>query len=321
MRNRLSLVRALDRDPLHVATPYIEDVQTSLSIKRRVFLKMECCQPVGSFKIRGIGLLCQRSVAEGKRRFVSSSGGNAGFAVAHAARSLRVAATIVVPASTAVATRDLLASYGAEVIVHGAAWDDADAHARELAASADAAYIPPFDHPVIWQGHASLVDEMRFTGPRPEAVVVAVGGGGLLCGVLQGLQRGGWGDVKVIAAETQGCESLHRSMLAGNLVTLPAITSIAKSLGARCVASEALAWTRRHPVESVVVSDESALKAAIRFARQQRVLVEPACGAALAVVHENHAALGDAACVAVVVCGGIAVHDVLDRLAATGSES
>lgn len=309
-----------DRDPLHVATPYVEDVQTSLSIKRRVFLKMECCQPVGSFKIRGIGLLCQRSVAEGKRVLVSSSGGNAGLAVAYAARSLGVAATIVVPSSTAATTCQLLGVHDAEVVVHGATWDDADLHARLLAAAADAAYIPPFDHPVIWDGHASLVDEMRYSGPRPDAVVVAVGGGGLLCGVLQGLQRGGWADVKVIAAETEGCESLHRSVLAGKLITLPQITSIAKSLGARRVASEALAWTRRHPVESVVVSDRAAMKAAARFARQKRVLVEPACGAALAVVHENHPALGNAARVAVVVCGGIAVHDTLSQLAATDSE-
>jgi L-serine/L-threonine ammonia-lyase len=321
MMNRLRLVHALERDPLHVATPYIEDVQTSSSIERRVFLKMECCQPIGSFKIRGIGLLCQSSVAAGKRVFVSSSGGNAGFAVAYAARALGVAATIVVPSSTAATTCQLLRAYGARVIVHGDAWDDADVHARQLAASADAAYIPPFDHPVIWEGHASLVDEMRFSGPRPDVVVVAVGGGGLMCGVLEGLQRGGWQDVKVIAVETQGCESLHRSMLAGELVTLPAITSIAKSLGARRVAAAALAWTRRHPVTSAVVSDHSAIKAAVRFAHRHRVLVEPACGAALAVVHENHAALGDAACVAVVVCGGIAVHDVSSRLAATGDES
>jgi L-serine/L-threonine ammonia-lyase len=307
MRNPVSAGLAIERAPLHIATPYVEDVQTSASIKRRVFLKMECCQPVGSFKIRGIGLLCQRSVVEGKRSFVSSSGGNAGLAVAYAARSLWVPATIVVPAGTPAASCELLGVYGAEVIVHGDAWDDADVHARRLAESADAAYIPPFDHPVIWEGHASLVDEMRYSGPKPDVVVVAVGGGGLMCGVLQGLHRGGWQDVKVIAAETQGCESLHRSMLAGELVTLPAITSIAKSLGARRVASEALAWTRRHPVASAVVSDESAIKAATRFAQQQRVLVEPACGAALAVVHENHSALGDAACVAVVVCGGIAV--------------
>lgn len=306
---------ASDSDPLHVGTPFIEDVQTSLGINRRVLLKMECCQPVGSFKIRGIGLLCQRSVAAGKRRLVSSSGGNAGFAVAYAARHLQVGATVVVPASTAARTCHLLGIYGAEIIIHGETWDDADIHARQLAASLDAAYIPPFDHPLIWEGHASLVDELKAAGPMPDAVVVAVGGGGLMCGVLQGLQRCGWANVKVIAAETQGCESLHRSMLAGELVTLPVITSVAKSLGARRVASEALAWTRRHPVESVVVSDRSALDACVRFAQQQRVLVEPACGAALAIVHENHRALGDAARVAVVVCGGIAVDDVLSELA------
>jgi len=308
-------VTASDGDPLHVGTPLIEDVQTSLGIKRRVLLKMECCQPVGSFKIRGIGLLCQRSVAAGKRRLVSSSGGNAGFAVAYAARHLQVGATVVVPVSTAARTCHLLRIYGAEIIIHGETWDDADIHARRLAASLDAAYIPPFDHPLIWEGHASLVDELKVAGPMPDAVVVAVGGGGLMCGVLQGLHRCGWANVRVIAVETQGCESLHRSMLAGELVTLPVITSIAKSLGARRVASEALAWTRRHPVESVVVSDRSALDACVRFAQQQRVLVEPACGAALAIVHENHPALGDAARVAVVVCGGIAVDDVLSELA------
>jgi L-serine/L-threonine ammonia-lyase len=136
-----------------------------------------------------------------------------------------------------------------------------------------------------------------------------------MCGVLEGLHRCGWGDVRVIAAETQGADSLHRAMLAGELVTLPAITSIAKSLGARRVAAEALAWTRRHPVESVVVTDDSAIKACLRFAQQQRVLVEPACGAALAVAHENHPALLEARAVAVVVCGGIGVDDVVRDLA------
>jgi len=83
------------RGSLHVVTPFFEDVHTSLSSGRRVFLKMECFQPAGSFKIRGIGLLCERSVAAGKRRLVCSSGGNAGFAVAYAARRLSASATIV----------------------------------------------------------------------------------------------------------------------------------------------------------------------------------------------------------------------------------
>jgi L-serine/L-threonine ammonia-lyase len=128
-----------------------------------------------------------------------------------------------------------------------------------------------------------------------------------MCGVLEGMHRNGWQDVRLLAVETLGAESLHRSMAEGHLVTLPAITSIAKSLGARRVASEALRWTTRHDVESVVVSDDAALKACVRFAQAQRVIVEPACGAALAVAHENHASLGQSQHVAVVVCGGISV--------------
>ena len=302
---------------LHVTTPLLEDVETSARIGRHVTLKMDCYQPVGSFKIRGIGLLCERAAAKGKRRFVSSSGGNAGFAATYAGRELGVAVTVVVPSTTPAATRDLLTLYGAEVAVCGDVWDAADLHARELASAPDAAYIPPFDHPTLWEGHASLVDEMAASRAKPDVVVVSVGGGGLMCGVLEGLHRNGWQDVRVIAVETLGAESLHRSMAEGKLVTLPAITSIAKSLGARRVAAEALGWTRRHEVESVVVSDESALQACVRFARNQRVLVEPACGASLAVVYENHASLGKAQHVAVVVCGGISVGMVVEAMEPT----
>ena len=300
---------------LHIATPQFEDTETSARTARRVILKMECFQPVGSFKIRGVGLLCEREFAQGRRRFVSSSGGNAGFAVTYAARALGATATVVVPSTTPEETRDLLRLYGAEVIVHGDVWDVADVHAKEIASAANTAYVPPFDHPVLWEGHASMVDEVAASGVKPDAVIVSVGGGGLMCGVLQGLHRNGWRDVPLIAVETEGAESLHRSVIEGQLVTLPAITSIAKSLGARRVAVEALRWTQRHDVRSVVISDQSALQACVRFARSRRVLVEPACGAALAIAQENHPTLKDARNVLVVVCGGISVGPVLSRLA------
>jgi L-serine/L-threonine ammonia-lyase len=302
---------------LHVTTPLIEDLQTSAELGKPVWLKMECYQPIGSFKLRGIGLLCERGMREGTAHFISSSGGNAGLAVAYSARKLGASATVVVPSTTPEATRQLLTLYGAEVVVHGDVWDEADAHARERAAGKAAMYVSPFDHPVIWEGHASIIDEIAASGVKPDTIVVSVGGGGLFCGILEGLRRNEWRDVKVIAVETHGAESLHRAMQEGQLVTLPAITSIAKSLGARRVASEALAWTRRHPVESVVVSDESALKACVRFARVQRTLVEPACGAALSVVYENHESLTDARAVAVIVCGGISTGIVVEALSST----
>lgn len=301
---------------LHVATPLFEALGAARRPDARIWLKMECFQPVGSFKLRGIGLLSQRSVQVGKTTLVSSSGGNAGLAVAYSARQLGVSATVVVPSTTPSATRELLALHGAQVLVHGDVWDEADRLARELAAVATAAYIPPFDHPTLWEGHSTLVDEMAAGGFKPDAVVLAVGGGGLMCGVLEGMHRHGWQDVKLCAVETEGAESLHASMQRGELVTLSEITSIAKSLGARRVASEAFAWTQRHPVESVVVSDASALQACVRFASEHRVIVEPACGAALSLVYDTHPALAHAKRVVVIVCGGVSVAAVVAAMAA-----
>lgn len=128
-----------------------------------------------------------------------------------------------------------------------------------------------------------------------------------MCGLLEGLQRHGWSDVALIAVETRGAQSLNESIKAGKLVTLPGITSIAKSLGATRVAEEAFAWTKRHPVRSVVVSDLSAVEACFRFADQYRTLVEPACGAALPLVYDKHAQLDEFRQIVVVVCGGIGV--------------
>ncbi|MDJ0656695.1 MAG: pyridoxal-phosphate dependent enzyme [Xanthomonadales bacterium] len=296
MRDQLSP----DDAGLHMVTPLI-------AASERLHLKMECFQPTGSFKIRGIGHMCEHAVAEGCDRLVSSSGGNAGIAVAYAGIRLGVAVTVLVPESTPEATRARLRDQGAEVMVRGAVWDETDLTARELAEQAGCAYVPPFDHPAIWEGHATLVDELRQQGPKPDAVVVSVGGGGLLCGVVQGLHQNGWDHVPVVAVETRGAESLYESIRAGEVVTLPAIQSVAKSLGALRVADQALECTRRHDIRSVVVDDQQALEACVAFADQHRVLVEPACGAALAGLNVEEAGLAAARTVVVVVCGGIGV--------------
>ncbi|MCB9763035.1 MAG: pyridoxal-phosphate dependent enzyme [Alphaproteobacteria bacterium] len=291
---------------LYRVTPLIPHPVLSRAQGRDVQLKMETLQPAGSFKSRGVGVHCQRVAAAGARRLVTSSGGNAGMAVAVAGRTLGLAVTVVVPESTAPAVRDKLRAEGAEVHVHGRVWIEADADARGRVTAA-AAYVHPFDHPDLWDGHATLVDELAQQGPRPDRVVVSVGGGGLLCGVVEGLRRNGWGDVGVVAVETEGATSLKAAVEAGQLVTLPAITSVAKTLGASRVAQAALDCTRDHPVEVITVSDAAALRACVRFADELRTLVEPSCGASLAVAYDDHPALAGAARVVVVVCGGVAV--------------
>jgi L-serine/L-threonine ammonia-lyase len=294
-------------DYLHVKTSLIHDVATSRALGKRISLKFECAQPVGSFKIRGIGLLCQRLIASGKRSLVSSSGGNAGFAVAYAGRQLSVPVTVVVPSTTPEHTRRRLGDYGAEVRIHGTVWDEADVLARELAECPSAGYVSPFDHPVIWEGHSTIIDELAADGIKPDAVVASVGGGGLMCGLIEGMQRHGWSDVHFIAVETCGAESLHAAIEADTLVTLSEITSIAKSLGARRVAQAALDWTHCHPITSVVVSDQSAIRACVEFANQHRILVEPACGAALSLIYDQYIHLERFQNVTVVVCGGVGV--------------
>lgn len=298
-------MHSLKSAPLHENTSYVLDIGTSRAIGREVYLKMECFQPVGSFKIRGIGLLCQRSLEQGKKRIVSSSGGNAGFAAAYAGRRLGMPVTVVVPESTPTETCNRLREQGAEVVVVGEVWDESDSHAKKLATNPDAAYIPPFDDPVIWEGHATLIDEIAQKHPKPDVVVVSVGGGGLMCGVVEGLRRNHWSDVRIVSVETLGAESLHQAVTHGKVTKLPRITSIAKSLGAAQVAQRAFDWTKQHPIDSVVVSDLAAVKACLWIADTHRVVVEPACGASLAVAYQNHASLGNARIVAVIVCGGI----------------
>ena len=290
--------------PLHIVTPLIE----SLAMRRpgqSVWLKMEALQPAGSFKNRGVGHACSVYAARGAQRFVSSSGGNAGIACAYAGRKLGIPVTVVVPETASQRAIELVKLQGAEVLVHGASFQEANEYAQSLLTATDA-FIHPFDDPLLWEGHASMIDEIavQMPGGRPDAVVLSVGGGGLLCGVVQGLRRNGWNEVAVIAVETAGAESLNAALAAGEPVALPAITSIATSLGARKVAQAAFDAAVSHPVKNVVVTDAAAVAACLRFVDDQRIVVEPACGAALAACYDG-AALAGYSNVLVIVCGGV----------------
>ncbi|WP_176517038.1 pyridoxal-phosphate dependent enzyme, partial [Pseudomonas ceruminis] len=175
---------------LHIQTPLIESRPLSLAASRTVWLKLDALQPCGSFKLRGVGHACEVHHARGARHFVSSSGGNAGLAVAYAGRKLGVPVTVVVPETTTERAKELLHQEDAKVVVHGSSWQEANALAQTLIGPHDA-FIHPFDDPLLWAGHASLIDEVAATGYKPDAVVLSVGGGGLLSGVVEGLKRNG----------------------------------------------------------------------------------------------------------------------------------
>lgn len=298
---------------LHMQTPLVESLPLAQKVHGRVWLKMESLQPSGSFKLRGVGHACQVYRSRGAARFISSSGGNAGIAVAYAGRKLGAPVAVVVPESTSKRAMEVIRNEGATVVIKGRSWIDAHQHAKKLV-DPTSALIHPFDDPLIWAGHASLLDEIKQSNLRPDAVVLSVGGGGLLCGIIQGLHAHGMGDVPVLAVETLGADSLSASLRAGHHIRLERIESIATTLGAVKVAEKAYEWCQRHPVVSHVVSDQDAIDACLRFSTDHRLLVEPACGAALAALYRPAPALIDKKDVLVIVCGGVGV--TIDQLLA-----
>ena len=195
-----------------------------------------------------------------------------------------------------------------DVIQHGESWREADEYLREVVIKSreGAVYVPPFDHPDVWDGHASIVEELP---NKPDAIICSVGGGGLFCGVQLGLERKGWEDVSIIAVETKGAESLNKSLRLGTLETLEEITSIAITLGAKRVAQKAFEFGQRVNVRSVVLSDAEAAMGCWRLADDERFLVEPACGVNVAICYDGRLKklmpfLTEQSKVVIVLCGG-----------------
>lgn len=293
---------------LHHETPLFLAHRLSAAQQRSIYFKMDCYQPTNSFKIRGVGLRCQEAKAEGCQHFVIASGGNAGLATAYAGWKLGVRTTVVLPLKTSLGMQDKIRSLGAEVVLAGQVWDEAHAVAVDLAAREKAVYISPFDHPTLWKGHATVIAECAAAMPEPDLIVVAVGGGGYFCGVMQGLEAQGWNKAKVLVTETVGANCLQAALEAGERVQLNSIDSIASSLGAKQVAEQAFEYAQQDRVQTHVVSDAQALDAVGLFLEDLGTLVEPACGAALSAVYHPEAYLEEAQTVLVLVCGGAGMN-------------
>lgn len=291
---------------LHIRTPLLKSYPMSKRIGREVWLKMEALQPSGSFKMRGMGHKAALAAGRGANKFISSSGGNAGLAVAYAGLQLGIPVTVYVPETTGRTAIDNLVLFGAEVVVTGQHWAQAHEQAQKELAAAGSVYFHPFDDEDVWAGHASLVDEVAEEGLVPDTVVCSVGGGGLMCGVLAGLERNAMTTTRVLAVETEGADCLYQSKLAGRSVALSEIRSQAKSLGALKVCDRAWGHMSSPNVDTCTVTDDEAGGACERFLEDHRVRVELACGAALAAVEQaDHPFLSDAGSILVVVCGGV----------------
>lgn len=320
-----------------VETPLRESYALSQAAGCRIFLKLETLQPSGSFKSRGIGNYILRRLEDLPVDIATiphifcSSGGNAGLAAVHASRTLGLPCTVVLPTSTKPLMVAKLKAAGAyEVVQHGATWADADKYMRENLmpnAGPSAIYTPPFDHPDIWCGNATVMHEIASQMPSSPAdiIICSVGGGGLLNGIAQGLDQLSLTDqTTVVGVETAGAESMQAAILAGQLVTLPKITSQATSLGCTRVTQQTLDYAQRMNVKSVVLPDAEAAMGCWRLADDERIMVELACGVNVALCYDGRLerALGRKVRpdekVVIVLCGGSNV--TVDMLAEWRSE-
>jgi L-serine/L-threonine ammonia-lyase len=292
---------------MYTKTPYVWSYAISQRTKKSVFLKLENNQPSGSFKLRGVSNLCKVAITEQKFKFISSSGGNAGIAVAYCGKYLDTPVDVYVPSTTSHKSIAILQQLDANVVIYGESWAEANRLAQSNC-TADDLFVHPFDDARLWEGHGTLVDEISETPEgKPDAIVVAVGGGGLLSGVVRGLLRNGWDDVDILAVETIGAASLNKSYELGQLTALDRIDTIATSLGAKQICEFAFSARAFMNITPVVVTDSDAINACYRFLDDHNVLVEPACGAALSLVYEEkyRSIISKYDSVAMVVCGGV----------------
>ncbi|SJX61779.1 related to CHA1-L-serine/L-threonine deaminase [Sporisorium reilianum f. sp. reilianum] len=289
--------------PLHHHTPLIHSAHLSARTGHNVYLKLDSDQPSGSFKIRGIGAICQSAIAQygaGQAHLVSSSGGNAGLAVAYAA------STIYVPVSTEDEVVARLRAEGARVVVGGEAWDQADAGARAdvermRERGEGAVYVHPFEGDALVAGHSGLVDEIVSQLPHPDVLVCSVGGGGLLRGIIHGVRRHPTQPV-LVAVQNFGVDSFNRSLdsytlsltpdLPTNVVQLTAIQSKCTSMGTKkcslATLHDAIAFSRSHgEIHTLTITDNLSASACWQFSDISQKdlgkerMVELSCASAL----------------------------------------
>ena len=297
--------------PLHINSPLITTKKILNDKNKNLYLKLDSSQPSGSFKIRGVGLACQRYKNNGAKMFISSSGGNAGMAVAYSGKKLNIPVTVVVPETTTDTAINLIKDQGAIVIIEGIDVDASHKIAMKLLKK-DFYYIHPYDDKHIWEGHSTIVDEILEKNLTPDLIILSVGGGGLLTGISKGLNKHNIKDIPILAVETEGANSFENAYKNNSNMGISSINSIATSLGAKKVSDEAFACIDTNNISCEVVSDYSAVKACSDFYRDFNILVEPACGASLSVLYNNSINLIDKKNILVIVCGGIGVsHDKL----------
>lgn len=246
---------------------------------RPVWLKLEQLQVTGSFKARG-ATNAVLSLPEPPSAVIAASGGNHGLGVAHAAAVVGAMATVVVPDNVPDEKARRLTAAGASVVRHGSQYADAESHARMLAETMHAPFLHAYgDGPVIAGQGTAAAEVLDDVGDRIDALVVAVGGGGLLAGTATAARGSG---IPVFGVEPVGIPTLHSALAAGEPVDVEVDSLTASALGARRTGELNLAIAQDAGAVVYLVDDADILAARDLLWDEARIAVEPAGAAGLA---------------------------------------
>ena len=285
-------------------TPLLTSRSLSEETGFDVRLKAELFQRTGSYKIRGpLVKLARLSQEERDRGVVCSSAGNHAQGVALAAAMLGVRAVVCMAENATPSKVDATRGYGAEVVLHGSIWDEADEKARELVASEGLTYVHPFDDLDLISGQGTVGLEIHEDWPEAEVVVVPIGGGGLISGVSAALKRA-QPEIRIVGVESADGPAMKRSVEAGELLILDRCDTIIDGLRVKRVGAHTFELVRSFVDEIVAVPDETIFENVLWIMARCKLVAEGAAAASVAALRAGLVEASPGAKVVCVLSGG-----------------
>ncbi|MBK1866002.1 pyridoxal-phosphate dependent enzyme [Aestuariivirga sp. YIM B02566] len=281
----------------------LDQLQAAIPHQPKVTLKLECLQVTGSFKARGaMNRLLGAAKDEIKAGITTASGGNHGLAVARTAFAAKVPATIFVPSNVSPAKVVKMKAWNAKVEIVGDEWSQSNQAAHDYAKKTGAAYFHPFADPLVVAGQGTLGLEILDDLSDIDAILIAIGGGGLISG-LGTVLKARRPDIRIIGIEPVGSPTLRASIDAGHVVTLAEVTSRVPTMTCRRT-DERIYETVRDTVDDIVLVSDEEMAEASRFLWFEMGIAADLSGAAsIAALRKNLPQLAGAKHVCALVCG------------------
>src|ERR1700761_3909329 len=299
-------------------TPCARSETLSRQTGQSIFLKLENLQMTGSFKERGaLNRIATLSADEAKRGVVAASAGNHAQGVAYHATQRGLRAVIVMPLTTPLVKVQATRGFGAEVVLHGANYDEACEEATRLCGEQGMTFIHPFDDPLVMAGQGTIGLELLEQVENLEAVVVPIGGGGLIGGGACAV-KGSKPEVRVIGVQTARLPSMKEALRAHHPVTLEPATTIADGIAVRRAGEVTFPVVARYVDEIVTVNEDEIASAILTLLEREKTLAEGAGAAGLAAVLQRRTSLPAFTRTAVIVGGGNIDVTLLSRIIERG---